>query len=127
MSQETEKKKTGRKAAAEKETAETKETTGTAETSETENKVPETSGSTEAATPTTEDASRVADTDAKGDAEKPAKDDKKAAGKTKRLILIGAGSFSGRGVRNVKKGEPIEVDLETAKNLLATGMFKEGA
>ncbi|MDR1977926.1 MAG: hypothetical protein LBQ42_04255 [Synergistaceae bacterium] len=45
--------------------------------------------------------------------------------KAKTLVLVGAGSFTGRGVKGVRKGQPFETDSQTAERLLATGMFVE--
>jgi hypothetical protein len=41
------------------------------------------------------------------------------------LVLTGAGSFSGRGVKEVRKGLPFETDFQTAEKLLATGLFEK--
>ena len=51
--------------------------------------------------------------------------EKKKTGKRRSLVLVGAGSFTGRGVKGVKKGMPLEVDDETAEALLDTGLFEE--
>jgi hypothetical protein len=45
--------------------------------------------------------------------------------KVKKLVLRKAASFTGRGVRNVKKGEPFEVNAAVADSLLDTGLFEE--
>jgi hypothetical protein len=47
-----------------------------------------------------------------------------AAGKVT-LILVGAASFTGKGVKRVKKDFPVRVDKAAAGRLLATGLFKK--
>ena len=47
--------------------------------------------------------------------------------KTVTLVLVGAGSFSGQGVKKIWKNQAFETDSQTAKSLLATGMLQKGA
>ena len=56
------------------------------------------------------------------DVEKPGK---KKIDKGRSLVLVGAGSFTGRGVNGIRKGQSFDVDDETAEVLLETGLFRE--
>jgi hypothetical protein len=42
------------------------------------------------------------------------------------VTLVGAGSYTGRGVKGAKKGKPFEVDASIAAKLIATGLFEAG-
>jgi hypothetical protein len=48
----------------------------------------------------------------------------KKSGGTTTLVLVGAGSFTSRLIKGVKKNQPFEADSEKAEKLIATGLFK---
>ena len=42
-----------------------------------------------------------------------------------KIVLTGAGSFSGLGLHHILKGQELTVDNATANKLLAAGLFKK--
>lgn len=45
--------------------------------------------------------------------------------KNTKLVLIGAGSFSGFGFKRIQKGQEVTVDNAKADKLVASGLFKK--